>query len=824
MSVFVEIGIVGVSNLSVLFLFVMYRFYCYIKTHEKAAEVLSASSTQFGDRLFSLSWSQHRKRCIFHVLLLLSVASDIPMYSSFIVTGLYEPETYAFHKLQSMFLFIAFSMTIFDWSQLLYRIDEIGSSYFFLRKSVLFGINAVVVLSSLLSFSILIENGNNLTTFTDSPEYKAQTYVQIVAAGTLTLMMLHAGVKLHRRISGAGGEQLNCRGADRRSVADSSEDGDREGRDDEGEWLDDDSDHLMSNSSIDGESDIGDIADMESVNWKVLYRAASPDKRRGGDSNNGHGVRFKAAEDALRAGSDAPTSISSDRPSDVEKERKSSGGGTVASSGRRSWYLSTASAASNATGSTDATLCASHSQHYPSNMFNSKSYRGIEGMGASGLDRDTFGSKVLATSGNANGIRTDQIDSNDLPESHRRQLARIDAQRRVGEDASRHLQDCLMRLNMVMLICLTCILLSAIYNVIGVTSGTDQDPDTFYGPPLVQFCFQFWVPLWGPVLSMLFLARTRNKFNSRQSSQGSAVVSSDGKEYQTRSSSMFTKMYDFIFAKNGMKSNKLPGSNPLGTPLLRDTDIESSDRVSLAANRKSNASRPSGLSSSTSGARHVDDSDINLSGDVRVLDTSLGQDATIQYTMPSPGGQSGQSVNALLASGANQSLLNESMNASLLSSTVHHQKLYQPSYNKKTQQQKSQHHHQYDYGDDGGGEEGWSDRDSNVSDDLYGIEGGEYISRMSRQSDMSQHVSGRRSVGGEGDNVICIKCKVSVNKKMLSEIELIDFNRTGFCKSCQEGGGGSTSSKGLPPPLRLAIDEGVYAADAAASSGVDDHS
>ena len=77
---------------------------------------------------------------------------------------------------------------------------------------------------------------------------------------------------------------------------------------------------------------------------------------------------------------------------------------------------------------------------------------------------------------------------------------------------------------------------------------------------------------------------------------------------------------------------------------------------------------------------------------------------------------------------------------------------------------------------------------------------------------------------GEGDNVICIKCKVSVNKKMLSEIELIDFNRTGFCKSCQEGGGGSTSSKGLPPPLRLAIDEGVYAADAAASSGVDDHS
>jgi hypothetical protein len=90
------IGIVGTINLTILALIALWRSVVFLYS----ADQDDFKSTQF------------KKKVIFHTLITLSVISDIPMYVGFIVVEDYVQGLYGLHKLQSAFLFAAYSITI----------------------------------------------------------------------------------------------------------------------------------------------------------------------------------------------------------------------------------------------------------------------------------------------------------------------------------------------------------------------------------------------------------------------------------------------------------------------------------------------------------------------------------------------------------------------------------------------------------------------------------------------------------------------------------------------------------------------------------------
>jgi hypothetical protein len=144
------------------------------------------------------------KRFMLHLCLIGTTAFSVPMYISFIAIDTYGMVTYSFHKLEPAFLIAAFSITINDWSSVLYDIREINKQPLILRKFSLVVINVVFAAGSLLNFFICILS-TNLDSFTNSPIYIIMIIVQLCAEILLTSMLLHAGIRLSRRIHGVSG-------------------------------------------------------------------------------------------------------------------------------------------------------------------------------------------------------------------------------------------------------------------------------------------------------------------------------------------------------------------------------------------------------------------------------------------------------------------------------------------------------------------------------------------------------------------------------------------------------------------------------------------
>ena len=94
--IFWYIGIVGTINLSILALIALWRSIVFVNSSNNNPSQLD----------------QFQKKIIFHVLITLSVISDIPMYIGFILVEDYINGLYGFHKLQSALLFTAYSITI----------------------------------------------------------------------------------------------------------------------------------------------------------------------------------------------------------------------------------------------------------------------------------------------------------------------------------------------------------------------------------------------------------------------------------------------------------------------------------------------------------------------------------------------------------------------------------------------------------------------------------------------------------------------------------------------------------------------------------------
>lgn len=145
-----------------------------------------------------------RKKLLFHILLLLTVGFDLPMYILFCTTGEYVVAAYSFHRLQSMFLFGALSITISDWASVLHDIHEYDITHFLFRKVTLITINLIYVAISVINF-VFCFSLSDLDAYIHSPVYVTAIFFQISVAVLLTAMMLHAGLKLYTRISGAAG-------------------------------------------------------------------------------------------------------------------------------------------------------------------------------------------------------------------------------------------------------------------------------------------------------------------------------------------------------------------------------------------------------------------------------------------------------------------------------------------------------------------------------------------------------------------------------------------------------------------------------------------
>ena len=145
-----------------------------------------------------LSDAHCRKRILLQCLLVGAVACDIPMYIAFVITGNYTLVTYSFHKFNSALLFAAYSMTIYDWSAVLYDIKEIDHRPLFFRRNSLIVFTALMFLTSLVNF-VYMYTTSGVNSYINSPIYVANIFLQVIVALFLTGMMLSAGVRLSVR-------------------------------------------------------------------------------------------------------------------------------------------------------------------------------------------------------------------------------------------------------------------------------------------------------------------------------------------------------------------------------------------------------------------------------------------------------------------------------------------------------------------------------------------------------------------------------------------------------------------------------------------------
>ena len=156
-----NLGCIGLINLGLLTLFTATRLGIFVKR-----------SPEWKSRLFL-------KRFLFHMLLLLSSATDLPMYVSFIMEGRYEPHTYRFHKLEPAFQFAAYSITISDWTSVLYVLKEESAYPFLIKKGSLVTLNVIVSTVCVLNFIALGTGG--MDAYVENPVYTVGTVCQFLA-------------------------------------------------------------------------------------------------------------------------------------------------------------------------------------------------------------------------------------------------------------------------------------------------------------------------------------------------------------------------------------------------------------------------------------------------------------------------------------------------------------------------------------------------------------------------------------------------------------------------------------------------------------------
>lgn len=186
-EVYRQIGVIGMINLSLLFVITVARFHTYLQSIAYNIKRI------------------HYKKIMFFIFLILTTLTDFPMYISFIVTDDYNVTAYAFHKYENFFLFGAYSITLWDWIFVLKAIrDDDSLIPHLLRRNLLLGANAVLFFISTINFIYCVAMGN-MDSFIQTKIYVAGIYIQLLTSFIVTVIMLNAGLKLRDRILGATG-------------------------------------------------------------------------------------------------------------------------------------------------------------------------------------------------------------------------------------------------------------------------------------------------------------------------------------------------------------------------------------------------------------------------------------------------------------------------------------------------------------------------------------------------------------------------------------------------------------------------------------------
>ena len=196
-----QIGIAGLTHCVILIGIISWRAVCFV--------IYTPSRERRGPTFV--------KRLIFHLLLWLAIASDIPMYSSFVVTNSYQMITYGFHKLESGWMFVAYSVVVSDWLAVLRDINEDSNTAYTFKWWALFVSNVVVIAICLSNFLECLFQ-SDFGTFTAGPIYTMGLFSQFSSVLLLTMMILHSGLKLAFRLwsatEGVRGSRGSCGSAD----------------------------------------------------------------------------------------------------------------------------------------------------------------------------------------------------------------------------------------------------------------------------------------------------------------------------------------------------------------------------------------------------------------------------------------------------------------------------------------------------------------------------------------------------------------------------------------------------------------------------------
>ena len=186
-SHYFEVGIFGFVLLFILALFIIWKWWVFI---DELSCIVSYNHT-FARKVL--------KKNIFFACLLAAALSDIPMYAGFIAYHKYSILLYSFHKLQAAFQFAAYSLTISDWTLVLFEIHEDTYIPFLLRRATLVFLNFVFFIVCLVNFVYCYVSAD-MSSFLNSTVYQVGVEFLIITPFILTLIMLHSGLKLSWRI------------------------------------------------------------------------------------------------------------------------------------------------------------------------------------------------------------------------------------------------------------------------------------------------------------------------------------------------------------------------------------------------------------------------------------------------------------------------------------------------------------------------------------------------------------------------------------------------------------------------------------------------
>jgi hypothetical protein len=132
---FFEIGVIGVLNLLALFLIILWFWFKF--TNHEFKSIIEDNK------------QRNLKKHLMFALLSFATLCNIPLYFGFIIAKEYTLVPYSFHKLEPPALFAAYSLTINEWSNVLFEIQEDSLFPFLLRSYTLLGINSITCIIAL---------------------------------------------------------------------------------------------------------------------------------------------------------------------------------------------------------------------------------------------------------------------------------------------------------------------------------------------------------------------------------------------------------------------------------------------------------------------------------------------------------------------------------------------------------------------------------------------------------------------------------------------------------------------------------------------------